>query len=83
MANTGEYIKHPAPAVTTVTVPPVTRAQEISVAQQKKNRDKEYQRKKRASMSQRSAGDSEEEILSVASTSSRRLTKRARLADEE
>jgi chromatin modification-related protein EAF6 len=74
-----EYTKQSATGVTTVVVPPATRNQEISVAQQKRIRDKEYQRKKRASVSLRSTGESEEE----ASTSSRRPTKRARLADED
>lgn len=82
-ATNDEYIKQPTPGVTTVIVPPATRNQEISVVQQKRNRDKEYQRKKRASLSLKSTGDSEEEIVSTVSTSSRRATKRARMADDD
>lgn len=82
-ATNDEYIKQPTPGVTTVVVPPATRNQEISVAQQKRLRDKEYQRKKRASVSLRSTGESDEDIVSAASTSSRRATKRARMAEDD
>ncbi|KAG5650129.1 hypothetical protein H0H81_000590 [Sphagnurus paluster] len=82
-ATNDEYNKAPTPGVTTVIVPPATRTQELSVAQQKKIRDREYQRRKRTSVSLRSNGDSDEEIISAASTSSRRPTKRARIADED
>ncbi|TFK74851.1 NuA4-domain-containing protein [Pluteus cervinus] len=78
-----EYIKQPTPGLTTVIVPPATRGQELSVAQQKRNRDKEYQRKKRVSLSLKGGGDSDEEVVSVASTSSRRATKRARLTQDD
>ncbi|KAF5382567.1 hypothetical protein D9615_002886 [Tricholomella constricta] len=82
-ATNDDYHKQPTPGVTTVIVPPATRNQELSVAQQKKIRDREYQRRKRTSVSLRSNGDSDEEIISAASTSSRRPTKRARMADED
>ncbi|KAF8890028.1 histone acetyltransferase subunit NuA4-domain-containing protein [Gymnopilus junonius] len=79
-----EYVKQPTPGVTTIAVPPATRTQELTVAQQKKIKDREYQRKKRASMSHRSqTGESEEELINAASVSSRRPTKRARLADDD
>lgn len=82
-ATNDDYHKQPTPGVTTVVVPPATRNQEISMAQQKRIRDKEYQRKKRASVSLRSTGDSDEEIVSAASSSTRRPTKRARLIDDD
>ncbi|KAF8158206.1 histone acetyltransferase subunit NuA4-domain-containing protein [Crassisporium funariophilum] len=82
-APNDEYTKQPTPGLTTVVVPPATRNQELTVAQQKRIRDKEYQRKKRASVSLRSTGESEEELVSAASASSRRPTKRARLADDD
>lgn len=78
-----DHHKQPTPGVTTVIVPPATRTQELSVAQQKKIRDREYQRRKRTSVSLRSNGDSDEEIISAASSSSRRPMKRSRMADED
>ncbi|GLB38362.1 putative nuA4-domain-containing protein [Lyophyllum shimeji] len=48
-ATNDDYSKQPTPGVTTVIVPPATRTQELSVAQQKKIRDREYQRRKRTS----------------------------------
>lgn len=75
-----EYVKQPTPGLTTVIVPPATRNQELSVAQQKRLRDKEYQRKKRASASMRSTGESEEEVVSA---STRRPTKRARITEDD
>lgn len=64
------------PGLTTVIVPPA-RTQELTAAQNKKNRDREYQRKKRAN-ARRSAGTiSDDESV----TSGRRPTKRARMAD--
>ncbi|KAG9315788.1 histone acetyltransferase subunit NuA4-domain-containing protein [Chiua virens] len=71
--------KHPTtPGVTTVVVPPAPRTQELTAAQQKKNRDREYQRRKRAM--RRSAGTvSDEESVGTG----RRAIKRARLADDE
>lgn len=77
-----EYVKQPTPGLTTVIVPPATRNQELSMAQQKRMRDKEYQRKKRASASMRSTGESEEEIVSTVSTG-RRPNKRARMTEDD
>lgn len=65
--------------VTTVIVPAATPRQEVSAAQQKKNRDREYQRKKRAGTGRgRSGTISDDESV----TSSRRPTKRSRLTDD-
>ena len=79
-ATNDDFVKQPTPGVTTVVVPPATRNQELSV-QQKRLRDKDYQRRKRG-VSLRS-GDSDEDIVSAASTTSRRPSKRARIADED
>ncbi|THH20088.1 hypothetical protein EW146_g1203 [Bondarzewia mesenterica] len=43
---TVEDYKQPTPGLTTVVLPPAPRAQELTAAQLKKNRDREYQRKK-------------------------------------
>ncbi|TFY63964.1 hypothetical protein EVG20_g6112 [Dentipellis fragilis] len=79
---TAEDYKQPTPGLTTVVLPPAPRPPEISAAQAKKNRDREYQRRKRANAaSRRSIGTlSDEESVS---TSGRRATKRARLADDD
>jgi len=79
-----EFAKQSTPAsVTTIAVPPALRTQEISAAQAKKIKDREYQRRKRANMSHRSTGESDEEAVSATSLSSRRPTKRARLATDD
>jgi len=80
-ATNDDYVKQPTPGVTTVVVPPATRNQELSMAQQRRLRDKDYQRRKRG-VSLRS-GDSDEDIVSAASTFSRRPSKRARIADDD
>ncbi|KAG1822806.1 NuA4-domain-containing protein [Suillus subaureus] len=68
------------PGLTTVVVPPAPRTQELTAAQQKKNRDREYQRRKRAM--RRSAGTvSDEDSQSIGT--GRRPTKRARIADDD
>ncbi|KAI0076299.1 NuA4-domain-containing protein [Panus rudis PR-1116 ss-1] len=78
-AATGEEPSRTStPALTTVVVPPAR--QELTAAQNKKVRDREYQRKKRAN-ARRSAALSDDE--SVTSASSRRPTKRARMADDD
>lgn len=69
------------PGLTTVIVPPATRTQEMTAAQQKKARDREYQRKKRAIANRRATGTPASDEESVAS--GRRPSKRARLADED
>jgi len=73
--------KHPTtPGVTTVVVPPAPRTQELTAAQQKKNRDREYQRRKRA-MRRSSGTVSDEDSQSIGT--GRRALKRARVADDE
>ncbi|KAI0315797.1 histone acetyltransferase subunit NuA4-domain-containing protein [Amylostereum chailletii] len=67
--------------LTTVVLPPASRAPDLTSAQLKKNRDREYQRKKRAAASRRSVGTVSDDEGSVVS-SSRRPTKRQRLADD-
>ncbi|KAH8104695.1 histone acetyltransferase subunit NuA4-domain-containing protein [Cristinia sonorae] len=79
-AATAEDSRMSTPGLTTVIVPPA-RTQELTAAQQKKNRDREYQRKKRANAARRSAGTPLSDDESV--TSNRRPTKRARMADED
>jgi chromatin modification-related protein EAF6 len=79
-----EFAKQSTPApITTIAVPPALRTQELSAAQAKKIKDREYQRRKRANMSHRSTGESDEEAVSATSVSSRRPTKRARLATDD
>ncbi|KAJ7175960.1 NuA4-domain-containing protein [Mycena filopes] len=67
------------PGVTTVIVPPATRGQELDQSAIKKYRDREYQRRKRASASVSQRSTSDDETLA---SSSRRATKKARLGDE-
>lgn len=71
------------PAIATIAVPPAVRTQELSAVQAKKMKDREYQRRKRANMSHRSTGESDEEAVSTTSVSSRRPTKRARLTTDD
>jgi len=79
-ATIEDHIKPAIPGLTTVIVPAATRTQELTAAQQKKNRDREYQRKKRASASRRSTGTiSDEEHIGTG----RRPTKRTRLAEDD
>jgi len=77
-ATGDDHSRMSTPALTTVVVPPAPRAQELTAAQQKKNRDREYQRKKRANARITATPVSEEE-----SVSSRRPNKRARVADDD
>ena len=82
--NTEEYSKQPTPGVTTVIVPPATKSQELTPAQQNKLvRDKEYQRKRRASQRKSTETGSDEESTASISTSSRRVTKRQRMAEDD
>lgn len=77
-----EYVKQPTPGLTTVIVPPATRNQELTVsAQQKRLRDKEYQRKRRANTSVRSTGESEEEMVNT--NTSRRPSKRQKMTEDD
>ncbi|PCH40230.1 NuA4-domain-containing protein [Wolfiporia cocos MD-104 SS10] len=77
-ATGDDHSRMSTPGITTVIVPPAPRNQELTAAQQKKNRDREYQRKKRANARQTATPLSDEESV----TSGRRPTKRARLADD-
>lgn len=82
-ATNDEYVKQSTPApLTTIAVPPATRTQELTL-QSKRAKDRDYQRKRRATASHRSTGDSDEELVSAASASSRRPTKRSRIADDD
>ncbi|TFK40738.1 histone acetyltransferase subunit NuA4-domain-containing protein [Crucibulum laeve] len=82
-ATNDDYVKQPTPGVTTVVVPPA-KTNELTGAQLKRQRDKEYQRKKREKTAglKSAGGDSDDEVVSSTSTS-RRPTKRARLADDD
>lgn len=75
-----DEFKHPTPGLTTVVVPPAPRTQELTAAQQKKHRDREYQRRKRAM--RRSAGTMSDDDSQSTGTA-RRVHKRARLGDDE
>jgi chromatin modification-related protein EAF6 len=81
--NNEEFAKASPAPITTIAVPPAVRTQELTAAQAKKIKDREYQRRKRANMSHRSTGESDEEAVSTTSVSSRRPTKRARLATDD
>ncbi|OJT10394.1 Chromatin modification-related protein EAF6 [Trametes pubescens] len=70
------------PGLTTVIVPPAPRPEVLTAAQQKKNRDREYQRKKRASAAaNRKQGETP--ISDDESVSGRKPNKRARLMTDE
>ncbi|EGN98289.1 hypothetical protein SERLA73DRAFT_183214 [Serpula lacrymans var. lacrymans S7.3] len=80
-AAADEFSKQPTPGLTTVIVPPATRTQELTAAQNKKARDREYQRRKRANAARgRSTGTiSDEDSISVG----RRPTKRQKMAEDD
>ncbi|TFY83110.1 hypothetical protein EWM64_g914 [Hericium alpestre] len=79
IATPDDY-KQPTPGITTVVLPLAPRPPDITPAQAKKNRDREYQRRKRAA-SRRSIGTmSDEESVS---TTGRRPNKRARMLDDD
>ncbi|PPR00424.1 hypothetical protein CVT24_004485 [Panaeolus cyanescens] len=82
-ATNDEYVKAPTPGLTTVVLPAATRTQEISLHNTKKAKDRDFQRKKRASMGHRSAGDSDEESTHAGGGSGRRPTKRARVIEDD
>ena len=67
------------PGLTTVVVPPAPRSDALSAAQHKKNRDREYQRKKRAEKRRCTATPASDDE----SVQGRKPTKRARLADDD
>jgi len=79
-ATGDDHSRMSTPGITTVIVPPATRTQELSAAQQKKNRDREYQRKKRANARNTATPLSDDDSVS---NSARRPTKRQRLADDD
>ncbi|KAI0769041.1 NuA4-domain-containing protein [Trametes elegans] len=70
------------PGLTTVIVPPAPRPDALTAAQQKKNRDREYQRKKRANAAM-SRKQGETPISDDESVSGRKPSKRARLAEDD
>lgn len=69
--------------VTTVVVPPAPQVPELTAAQLKKNRDREYRWKKRALASRRSVGRVSDDEGSATTAGGRRLTKRVRIADDD
>ncbi|KAI0632026.1 NuA4-domain-containing protein [Trametes polyzona] len=70
------------PGLTTVIVPPAPRPEVLTAAQQKKNRDREYQRKKRANAAAiRKQGETP--ISDDESVSGRKPSKRARLTEDD
>jgi chromatin modification-related protein EAF6 len=81
-ATTDDY-KQPTPGLTTVVLPPAPRQQELTAAQLKKNRDREYQRKKRANAANRRSVGTVSDDEGSQSISGRRPNKRARLADDD
>ncbi|KAF7299016.1 hypothetical protein MIND_00849900 [Mycena indigotica] len=74
--ETGLFKQPSTPGLTTVVVPPATGRHEMDQSQLKKHRDREYQRRKRASASASQRDTSDEETIP---TSSRRATKKARM----
>ena len=80
-ANVDDF-KQPASGLTTVVLPPAPRAPELTAAQLKKNRDREYQRKKRAAANRRSVGTVSDDESST-TAGGRRPIKRVRVADDD
>jgi chromatin modification-related protein EAF6 len=63
---------------------PAAKGSDITAAQQKKLRDRDYQRKKRANRRQSTVGpDSDEESVAASVTSGRRPNKRSRGVDDD
>jgi len=81
-ANADDF-KQTSSGLTTVVLPPAPRAPELTAAQLKKNRDREYQRKKRAAASRRSVGTVSDDEGSTITAGGRRPIKRARVADDD
>lgn len=81
---TGDEYKQSG-SMTTVVLQPAPRPPDLTPAQAKKQRDREYQRKKRATTNanRRSAGTLSDEESVATTTTGRRPTKRARLMTEE
>ena len=82
-AAAAEDFKQPISGLTTVVLPPAPRAPELTAAQLKKNRDREYQRKKRAAANRRSVGTVSDDEGSAITGGGRRPNKRARVADDD
>ena len=70
----GNNTRNPTPGVTTVVLPPAPRTQPISAAQSKKDRDRDYQRRKRANALKNAMSGEDDTDAS----SSKRPNKRAR-----
>jgi len=79
----GDDFKQPTSGLTTVVLPPAPRVPELTAAQLKKNRDREYQRKKRAAANRRSVGTLSDDEGSATTAGGRRPIKRVRVADDE
>jgi chromatin modification-related protein EAF6 len=77
-----ETPKFPNTGLQTVMLPPATRQQELSAAQIKKERDRLYQRQKRARKESRATASGDENDYSAAGTSSGRR-KRPKIADDD
>jgi chromatin modification-related protein EAF6 len=75
--------KQPTSGLTTVVLPPAPRVPELTAAQLKKNRDREYQRKKRAAAGRRSVGTVSDDEGSTTTAGGRRPIKRVRVADDD
>ena len=82
VANLDDF-KQPTSGLTTVVLPPAPRVPELTAAQLKKNRDREYQRKKRAAASRRSVGTVSDVEGSTTTAGGRRPIKRVRVADDD
>ncbi|KAI0297728.1 NuA4-domain-containing protein [Russula brevipes] len=82
-AANGDDFKQPTSGLTTVVLPPAPRVPELTAAQLKKNRDREYQRKKRAAASRRSVGTLSDDEGSTTTAGGRRPIKRVRVADDD
>jgi len=79
----GDDYKQPTSGLTTVVLPPAPRVPELTAAQLKKNRDREYQRKKRAAANRRSVGTLSDDEGSTTTAGGRRPIKRVRVADDD
>lgn len=82
-AAIGDDFKHQTSGLTTVVLPPAPRGPELTAAQLKKNRDREYQRKKRAAANRRSVGTLSDDEGSATTAGGRRPIKRVRVADDD
>lgn len=80
---TGDEYKQSNSGMTTVVLQPAPRPPDLTPAQAKKQRDREYQRKKRATNARRSAGTLSDDESVATTTTGRRPTKRARMMTEE